>query len=74
LIPADGYFEWKAESKTKPYFFGSKDGKPIAFAALWESWKHKSKVLDTCAILTTDANALAASVHNPMPVIRPALA
>jgi putative SOS response-associated peptidase YedK len=38
LVPANGYYEWKAEGKKKqPYFFGPRDGKPIAFAGLWES-------------------------------------
>jgi putative SOS response-associated peptidase YedK len=72
LIPADGYYEWQVTGKRKqPYLFGAKDGKPLAFAGLWESWEHEGERLDTCAILTTDANELAAPVHNRMPVIIP---
>jgi hypothetical protein len=60
-IPADGCYEWKVEGKKQqPFFFGPRDGKPIAFAGLWELWEHEGVVLDTCAILTTEANELAA--------------
>jgi putative SOS response-associated peptidase YedK len=63
LVPADGYYEWlKLDAKKKqPYFCGAKDGKLLAFAGLWEQ--------DTFTILTTEANELAAQVHNRMPVI-----
>jgi putative SOS response-associated peptidase YedK len=56
----------------RPYFFGPKDGKLLALAGLWESWEHEGEVLDTFAILTTDANEVAAPVHSRMPVILPA--
>jgi putative SOS response-associated peptidase YedK len=74
LIPADGWYEWQATGGThkRPYFFGAKDGKPLALAGLWESWEHEGESLETCAILTTDANEVAAPVHNRMPVILPA--
>jgi putative SOS response-associated peptidase YedK len=63
LVPADGYYEWKKldAKKKQPYFYGAKDGKLLAFAGLWEE--------DTFTILTTEANELAAQVHNRMPVI-----
>jgi putative SOS response-associated peptidase YedK len=65
LVPADGYYEWlKLDAKHKqPFFYGAKDGKPLALAGLWEG--------ETFTILTTEANELAARVHNRMPVIVP---
>jgi putative SOS response-associated peptidase YedK len=46
LIPADGFYEWKAgtasggeKPKKQPYFIHRKDGEPLAFAGLWEVWK-----------------------------------
>jgi putative SOS response-associated peptidase YedK len=76
LVPADGWFEWQQlDAKRKqPYYFGSRDGKPLAFAGLWETWEHEGEALDTFAILTTDANEIASPVHNRMPVILPASA
>lgn len=40
---------------------------------LWESWIDKTtgEVVETCAIITTDANALIAPMHDRMPVILP---
>ena len=37
LVPADGFFEWKAEGRDKrPHYFTRSDGSLFAFAALWE--------------------------------------
>jgi putative SOS response-associated peptidase YedK len=71
LIPADGWFEWlKVDFKTKrPYYYGAKDGKPLAFAGLWESFEEDGECVETCAILTTAANELVAEVHHRMPCI-----
>lgn len=44
----------------------------IALAGLTERWKQPDgELLETCTIVTTDANALLAPVHNRMPVIVP---
>jgi putative SOS response-associated peptidase YedK len=71
LVPADGWYEWKKlDAKRKqPYFFGPNDGKPLAFAGLWESFEDDGELVETCAILTTAANELVSQVHNRMPVI-----
>jgi putative SOS response-associated peptidase YedK len=73
LIPADGFFEWKKDGKKKlPYYFQTKDHQPFALAGLWETWKdNEGKPLETCTILTTDANALVSEFHDRMPVILP---
>lgn len=72
LIPADGYFEWKKEGTVKqPYAFRARDGAPLALAGLWSSWTDPETrtPLESCAILTTSPNELAATVHDRMPVI-----
>jgi len=71
LIPADGFYEWHGTGKTKqPYCFEINDGELFAFAGIWERWKDPGgKVLETCSIMTTAANAVIAAVHNRMPVI-----
>lgn len=74
LVVADGYYEWLKVGKVKqPYLYEIDGGRPFAFAGLWEQWwgpdgKAESP-LETCTILTTDANDLASQVHNRMPVI-----
>ncbi|USK92098.1 SOS response-associated peptidase [Rossellomorea marisflavi] len=70
LIIADGFFEWKkVDDRKQPYRFVMKDGKPFAFAGLWETWKKGDAPLHTCTIITTTPNALTEDVHDRMPVI-----
>jgi putative SOS response-associated peptidase YedK len=71
LIPADGYYEWKSVGGRKqPYYFSMKDGRPFCFAGLWERWQPADgDPIETCAIITTGANALGAEIHPRMPVI-----
>jgi putative SOS response-associated peptidase YedK len=73
LIPADGFYEWKGEGPAKvPYYVRMKDGKPFAFAGLWESWTGPNgEELETAAIVTTDANRSLSAIHHRMPVILP---
>jgi len=74
LIPADGFYEWKRTNGTKqPYYIHMKEGRPFAFAGLWESWREEGgPEVRSCAILTTRPNALASEIHDRMPVILPA--
>jgi putative SOS response-associated peptidase YedK len=72
LVPADAFYEWrKIDARTKqPFAFGMKDDSPFAFGGLWERWlAPDNKPVDTFAIITTDPNELAVTVHNRMPVI-----
>ncbi len=72
LIAADGFFEWLSQGKAKqPYYFQRADGKPFAFAGIWEAWRGEGRVLETCALFTTSANETVAPVHDRMPVILP---
>jgi putative SOS response-associated peptidase YedK len=73
LVPANGFFEWKKQGGTKePYYLHLRDGRPFAFAGLWERWLGPSdQPVETCTILTTDANDLVRSIHDRMPVILP---
>ena len=71
LIPADGFYEWKRENGGKqPYYFHMHDGRPFAFAGLWERWEKGGSLL-SCAILTTRANSVLEEIHDRMPVILP---
>ncbi len=71
LIPADGYFEWQGEAGAKqPYYFHAASDAPFAFAGLWESWiSPDGEVSESCAIITTAADEVAAPIHHRMPVI-----
>jgi putative SOS response-associated peptidase YedK len=72
LIAADGFYEWKRENGGKqPYYFHMQEGRPFAFAGLWESWDKGGGALRTCTILTTKANPVLQGIHDRMPVILP---
>ena len=72
LIPADGFYEWKqiGPKQKQPYNIGLADEGLFAFAGLWDRWKDPTgKTIESCAILTTDANSLLRDIHDRMPVI-----
>jgi putative SOS response-associated peptidase YedK len=71
LIPADGFFEWKREGAAKqPYFIHHRDGTPMTFAGLWETWMGPNgEEMETAAIITTQANTVLGAIHDRMPVI-----
>jgi putative SOS response-associated peptidase YedK len=75
LIPADGFYEWQtAEGGPKqPFLITLKDERPFAFAGLWERCRGPDqKPVESCTILTTDANDRLKDLHDRMPVILPA--
>jgi putative SOS response-associated peptidase YedK len=71
LVLADGFYEWKRSGKRKvPYRIAFKTGEPFAFAGIWSTMRNASgQEQTTFAIITTEANALVAQIHNRMPVI-----
>lgn len=71
LIPVDGFYEWQTEGKTKtPFFISSaQEGEMLVFARLWDSWEGDGSELQTCTIITTEANAFMEDLHHRMPVI-----
>ncbi len=71
IVPADGYYEWKRHrSVNQPYYLQLSDESVFYMAGIWETWHDPAGVpTESFAILTTQANALAAKVHDRMPVI-----
>ena len=72
LIPASGFYEWQhIDSKTKQaWHIFRADGHPLAFAGLWEQYELPDRtVLETCAVITTDANEFMRPVHDRIPVM-----
>ncbi len=70
LIPADGYYEWHlTDGRKRAYFIHRRDGHPLAFAGLAETWSGPNgEEVDTAAILTTAASADLATLHHRVPV------
>ncbi|CAH2079285.1 unnamed protein product [Thlaspi arvense] len=71
LVAVDGFYEWKKEgSKKQPYYIHFKDGRPLVFAALFDSWQNsEGETLYTFTILTTSSSSALQWLHDRMPVI-----
>ena len=70
LIPATGFYEWRAtpgSKATTPMHIRLKDGAVFAFAGLWARGRRGSP--PTAAIVTGRPNELVRAIHNRMPVI-----
>jgi len=73
IIPASGFYEWKKKGTgaKQPFYFYLKDKEVFGFAGLWETWidKQSGEELETCTIITTEANEVLKPIHERMPVI-----
>jgi len=77
VVPAAGFYEWKAAAdgkkgaKKTPYFLRRANGMPMALAAVWETYAdlESGARTQTCAIVTTEPNAEVRVIHERMPVI-----
>lgn len=70
LILADGFYEWQQRSDGKhPMWVHRPNGEPFALAGLWERWDRGEHPVETCTILTTDANPFMRTIHTRMPII-----
>jgi putative SOS response-associated peptidase YedK len=82
LIPVTGFYEWRTEGKAKmPFHIHRADGRPFVFAGLWERWTKGETPVESCTIVTTDANEFMAPLHTvrrqtgrdngaPCPIVR----
>ncbi|MBK1857366.1 SOS response-associated peptidase [Cerasicoccus arenae] len=73
LIPADGFYEWKAIGGQKqPYYIRRPDHEPFYFAGLFDHWgSPDGSEIESATILTTAANDFMTPIHKRMPVIIP---
>lgn len=72
IVPADGFYEWRQRDGAKqPFYITTADGRPMAFAGLWEGWKDPTSGhwLRTFTLLTCPANAPLRPLHDRMPVV-----
>ncbi|SDL02781.1 Putative SOS response-associated peptidase YedK [Catalinimonas alkaloidigena] len=77
LILVDGFYEWMHQGGKKyPFFIQVQQQKPFALGGLWETWtdRETGEVVNTCSVVTLDANPLMARIHNTkerMPFVLP---
>jgi putative SOS response-associated peptidase YedK len=78
LLPADGYYEWQSQpgAAKQPIYISRADGRPLAFAGLYELWRDSAVARDdpdawlwTATIITTSAPDELGMIHDRMPMI-----
>lgn len=76
LLPASGFYEWQPTTVAgkvvkQPWYISAADGQPLAMAGLFEAWRAgpDGPWLLTCCVITCEANALMAPIHERMPVL-----
>jgi putative SOS response-associated peptidase YedK len=72
LIPVSAFYEWQQGSgkRKQPYCIRMRDEGLFAIAGLWERWHDPSgPVVESCSLITTEANELMRPIHDRMPVI-----
>lgn len=74
LIPADGFYEWKAAAdggkQKRPYRITARGGALFSMAGLYETWTSPDgRKVSSFAVITTQPNRLMAGIHDRMPVI-----
>lgn len=68
LLPATGFYEWKAGKEFKqPYNFHMRNAEPFYMAGIWDTWRDELRV----AIIVGTANTLIGPMHDRMPIIVP---
>ena len=71
LVPASGFYEWKAEGRDKtPHYIYPRSHEFFAFAGLYDVWTTPDgDELYTFTIMTKEADDFMAQLHHRMPVI-----
>lgn len=72
LIVMSGFFEWREiDGRKQPYYIYPDDKTIMICAGIWEQWEDKknNETINSCAIITTNANEFMQPIHNRMPVI-----
>ena len=74
IVPANGFYEWQNRGGAKqPYFIHPRDHDLFLFAGLWDEANAgpDGEPIQSFTILTTEATAAMATIHDRMPVVVP---
>jgi putative SOS response-associated peptidase YedK len=72
IIPASGFYEWTGPKGAKtPHYFSASDGRPLAFAGLWDSCRdvESNTRFESATIIVGPANDWMRPFHDRMPII-----
>lgn len=71
IVPANGFYKWKAsKKKNTPFYIRLLSNRVAGFAGIYSTWQSaRGRDVYSFAIITTQANALVQPVDDRMPVI-----
>lgn len=71
LIVADGFYEWqkRPDGRRVPFYIRRRDGRLFGMAGIWETWKGPEGPIQTCAVVTVEADDFLKPIHARMPAI-----
>jgi putative SOS response-associated peptidase YedK len=72
LVPISGFYEWTRQDGRKiPWHIRPRQDPGLLLAGIWDTWRDPAgdEVLESFAVITTDAAAGLAFVHNRQPVM-----
>jgi putative SOS response-associated peptidase YedK len=72
LVPVSAFYEWQQcpGKRKQPYCIQMREEGLFAIAGLWERWHDPSgPIVESCSLITTEANELMRPIHDRMPVI-----
>jgi putative SOS response-associated peptidase YedK len=71
IVIADEFYEWgrRGDGCKQPFLIRRRDDRPFGFAGLWEHWERQDGAVESCTVITTEANTLVQPIHSRMPVI-----
>jgi len=72
IVPASGYYEWRAvEGGKQPYFISAADGAVLSIAGLWDEWRdpETKESVSSATLIVTAANDFTRPIHDRMPVL-----
>ena len=75
ILPLSGFYEWREVNKKKyPYYIYPSHSKLFAMGCIYDTWTNKEtgEIINSFAIVTTEANEVMAMIHNKkkrMPLI-----
>ena len=71
LVVADGFYEWTPRNRGhRAHWLHPRQAPLLAFAGLHEHWSvERGPALDSCTVITTEANGDLAGIHARMPVV-----
>lgn len=71
IIPASGFYEWTGPKSARiPHYFSTPNGRPLAFAGLWDNWRSpEGEDILSATIVVGPANEWMSAYHDREPVI-----